>query len=85
MGNSVCDSKKLYDTEFEAQRAAAISEHQFGEEFTYYKCNQHYHLTHADRNRRGSKRTKQLLCQNCNEYIERGRELTHLKYCNLRK
>jgi hypothetical protein len=45
---SPCDTKVLYDTEFEAEVAAA--KHRTAMEV--YKCGTHYHLTHADPTKR---------------------------------
>lgn len=81
----VCKSekKKFYDTEFEAERAANIMAFKHGEDFVYYTCGRHFHVTHLDpRLRSGAKKAKkQLKCQKCNQFIERGKEITHLKYC----
>lgn len=45
---NVCDTKVLYDTEFEATIAAA----KHRTEMVIYKCGRHYHLTHANPKKR---------------------------------
>lgn len=45
---SVCDRKKLYDTEFEANRAAAITETRWGEAMMSYPCGKHWHIAHVE-------------------------------------
>lgn len=66
MGVSVCETKKFFDTEFEATLAAA---HILDEEFVPYPCGRHWHLTHADPNKRkgfgGGRRFQR--CEKCLE------------------
>lgn len=50
MSQTVCKTKKFYDTEFEADRAAAIAEYNLKQGFKSYRCVQgkHYHICHSD-------------------------------------
>ena len=66
MGISVCETKKFFDTEFEASLAAAkITK----VEYIPYKCGYHWHLTHADPDKRqgygGGKKYKR--CDKCRD------------------
>lgn len=65
---TVCKTKKFYDTEFEALRAAALAEYKFGEEFRAYQCvgQRHYHICHADP-QKWSKR-----CPHCKMLMKKG-------------
>lgn len=45
---TVCQTKKFYDTEFEANRAAAIAEYNLKQEFRAYRCHTHYHICHSN-------------------------------------
>jgi len=49
----VCKSKKLYDTEFEAELAVAKTEHWLKEEYRVYRCpgTSHYHISHKDKSK----------------------------------
>lgn len=52
---NVCDTKRLFDTEFEASIAVAHVEAQFGGEYTQYQCGTHWHIAHANSaDRRGA-------------------------------
>lgn len=47
MSQTVCKTKKFYDIEFEADRAAAIAEYKFKQAFKSYRCHNHYHICHV--------------------------------------
>lgn len=66
-----CNYKKLYDTQFEAERAASITAHKFGEEMTVYECGKHYHLAHVDPSLRNKhiKPPRIDWCKTCHVYI----------------
>jgi hypothetical protein len=49
---NVCETKVRHESEFEANRAAAIAEHKWGEEMESYQCGNHWHITHTDLNQR---------------------------------
>lgn len=50
----ICATKKRYDSEFEAQRAAWRYENKSGDEMVVYKCTlyPHFHISHKDKNKR---------------------------------
>lgn len=45
---NACDYKKLFDTQFEADRAAALASYKFGTEMVAYQCYKHYHIANAN-------------------------------------
>lgn len=52
---NVCDTKRLFDTEFEASIGVAQVEAKFGGEYTKYQCGSHWHIAHANpAHRRGA-------------------------------
>lgn len=72
---SVCETKKFYDTEFEATIAAA----RHNEDMVPYKCRRHWHITHADPTKRigyggGGKYGR---CRDCNNIFSKEGLLKH--------
>lgn len=68
---TVCQTKKSYDSEFEAQRAAAITEHRLGEAFAPYQCSRHWHITHVDRQKRRGVGHRYSRCPHCKNIFSR--------------
>ena len=74
---AVCDTKTLYDTEFEATIAAAKKSFQFGQEMAAYPCNPshlrhpHYHLTHVRKNERRGAGSRYIKCESCGLFVRR--------------
>lgn len=74
MSVSVCQTKMHFDTEFEAQRAAAIAEDKYGEEMMPYQCNWHWHLTHANPDKRRGFGHRYRKCDDCGELYKIGKK-----------
>ena len=68
---NVCDTKKLYDTEFEAQIACARLKDWNMEP---YRCPNtgHYHITHKDRENRKGAGFGFARCEDCREIYKKG-------------
>lgn len=66
---TVCDTKILYDTEFEAQLAVA----KHVDEMTYYRCpgTRHYHLTHKRKQERLGHGKTGVKCPECNRIMSK--------------
>lgn len=84
---TVCDTKTLYDTEFEAIIAAAKKSYRFDQEMVPYACyghggvsKPHWHLTHIHPHERSGSGKGYKKCINCGELFKRG--ATH--QCDLR-
>jgi hypothetical protein len=73
-----CDTKKFYDTEFVAEVHAAKTTGHSGEEFIPYKCGTHWHITHADPDKRRGAGRRHWRCPNCKK-IERRRNIRRHK------
>jgi hypothetical protein len=75
-----CNYKQLYDTEFEAQRAAAKMERRVEEQFHHYPCGNHWHIAHTDPTLR-NKHVKILKdhCDLCGCNMKPERYMKHLK------
>lgn len=80
---TVCDTKKLYDTEFEAVIAAQKLEDKFGEEMVPYKCwpHAHYHLTHKNRKARRGVGKAFIKCEDCGRIMKRSKMDKHKGKC----
>lgn len=74
----VCSRKATYDTEFEAERAAAIKEHRYGEEMVPYRCGKHYHLTHKQVSKRGKHELPKEYCEVCDSHMRVSHYRTHI-------
>lgn len=69
--NTPCDVKVLYDTEFEAERAASIAEHEFKSEMTWYRCGRHYHIANKrKKNRSKNRKVNRSWCVACQTYMK---------------
>lgn len=77
MGLSVCDTKTLYDTEFEAEIAAVKESHRRGIDFTYYQCGTHWHLTHRDYTQRRGVGKRYWRCPKCKEIVKKSNAWKH--------
>ena len=62
---TVCDIKKMYDTEFEAQVGAAKTTGFLGEEMIHYQCGTHWHIAHLDPTKRRGVGHKHWRCPKC--------------------
>lgn len=81
MDTPVCDRKRLYDTLFEAERAAAIMEKEHHVRFISYQCGNHYHIAHWDRELRNQHNTNRnrTYCDICQQEMRQGRYPGHIK------
>lgn len=78
--SSPCDSKRYYDTEFEAELGAAQTSYKYGAEMVPYRCGRHWHIANKNPELRSRKRTfNQTYCKYCDCYMKRGRYDAHLK------
>lgn len=77
----ICNSKVFYDGEFAAQRAAAIAEHRWGQEFEAYPCGTHWHIAHKDATERNlyPRREKRDWCDACQQVIKPTRYWKHIE------
>lgn len=64
---TVCETKIRYDTEFEADRMAAIIGHAHNEDMKSYHCGNHYHVCHS-KPEQWSKR-----CPHCKQLVAKGK------------
>lgn len=75
---NVCDTKVLYDTEFEATVAAA----KHRTDMIPYQCGRHWHLTHADPRKRlghgGAKKFRR--CPSCKQIYNRRDTKAHQQH-----
>lgn len=68
----VCDTKILYDTEFEAEIAARKTEHRYGTQMHHYSCfgaggnyRPHWHVAHSRRSSRRGAGKGYIKCPVC--------------------
>lgn len=73
----VCETKKYYDTEFEASVAAAKTEGITGEEYEPYLCGNHWHITHTDRSQRRGTGHKYWKCYRCQTIMPKRNRVNH--------
>lgn len=71
---TVCDTKIFYDTEFEAKIAAAKNRY---DEMVEYPCGTHWHITHANPDKRRGAGKKHFRCPHCKGIFKRTREPFH--------
>lgn len=71
---TVCDTKILYDTEFEATVMAAK---QHRANMVPYQCGRHWHLTHADLEKRRGFGGKHSRCPFCKQIYKRTKIMRH--------
>ncbi len=80
---TTCDTKKFYDTEFEATVFAAKTSWHSGSEFIPYKCGRHWHITHADPTKRRGVGRKYWRCPKCKR-IEKNKNARNHKCDNVK-
>lgn len=74
-----CDSKKLFDTEFEAEVAASKSGHSWDAVMVAYRCGNHWHIGNEDVSLRSKNRTfEPMYCKTCRVYMKKGRWTKHI-------
>lgn len=75
----ICDSKVLYDTEFEAIVRAAKRTKQWGEEMMPYPCGTHWHIAHKDKTLRNKHiRILKDYCEDCGCKMRPTRYMKHI-------
>lgn len=74
---NVCDTKVLYDTEFEAEIAASKATGRFDEEFLHYRCGTHWHISHSDPVMRRGAGKKHWRCPRCKWIVRRANAPKH--------
>jgi hypothetical protein len=62
---SVCDTKVLYDTEFEAEIAARKYEHRYDTDMRHYRCGTHWHIAHVKKYERRGTGHRYRKCYKC--------------------
>lgn len=77
----VCNSKVFYDTEFEAERAAAIVGYRRRQEFEAYQCGKHWHIAHSNPEERNKypRLEKKDWCEVCEQPINPNRYQKHIQ------
>lgn len=77
--NTVCDTKQLYDTEFEAELAA----NRHKDEMTHYLCpgTRHYHIAHVDRSKRQGHGFGWGKCPDCQRLFKNKTLKKHKLHC----
>lgn len=75
-----CKAKAFYDTEFEAERAAAIAGHGFGAEMEAYLCprGKHYHIANKKRALRNKFAKQNTYCEPCQAWMRSSRYQKHI-------
>lgn len=79
MSYTTCQTKVHFDTNFEAERAASITSHRYGDEMMAYRCQQHYHITHVDPDKRLGYGHRFKKCDDCGEVYRLDQAKRH--YC----
>lgn len=81
-----CKNKVRYEGQFEADRAAAIAEHRWGEDMESYRHGRHYHIAHVDRSLRNKhpKPEQKDYCEYCHCNMRPTRWMKH-QLTNLHK
>lgn len=76
---SPCESKRFYDTEFEATIACAKAEGDFKAEMTVYRCGRHWHIANKNKELRSKYRTfRRSYCKYCDCYMRPVKYKKHL-------
>ena len=71
MSNTPCNVKILYDTEFEAERAASIAGYNFKSEMKHYPCGKHWHIANRMKINRSKQRSfNKGWCDICQTYMK---------------
>lgn len=74
---SVCDTKRLCDTEYEAVVLAAKMSHKYNQEQVPYKCGSHWHITHLDPAQRRGVGKKFWRCPTCKYICKSAKAFKH--------
>lgn len=74
---TVCQTKKHFDTEFEAQHYANKVEYRFKEEMMAYPCNNHWHITHVDPSLRRGAGHEHWRCPKCKSIMKQSSAAKH--------
>lgn len=77
MNLKTCDTKVLYDVEFEAEIAAVKKTHQYGEEFKPYRCGKHWHITHRFKAQRKGVGSSYYKCPECQLIMKKSKRRRH--------
>lgn len=78
---TLCRMKKHYDTEFEAEIAAAKLSYWWKEEYVHYPCGDHYHIAHKDPKKWRGTGHKYWRCPKCKQIMKRKNASKH--NCNV--
>jgi len=79
MNKNQCESKRFYDTEFEAERAASIASHDFTAPMQHYRCGTHWHIGNVHKALRSRNRPyNRTYCPACKIYMRPVRWRTHV-------
>lgn len=70
---TTCQTKKFYDTRFEAEIAASKTEAFLDEEFMVYPCGTHWHISHKDPEKRLGAGNKYWKCSKCRLVMKKQR------------
>lgn len=74
---NVCDTKKLFDSEFEASTVAAKMSASYGTEFETYRCGRHFHITHKNPKLRRGVGHGHWRCPKCKQIARRNKAFKH--------
>lgn len=74
---SVCQTKRHFDTEFEATLYANKVELHYGEAMMPYKCGPHWHITHADPAKSRGVGHKYWRCPKCKQIMKQEKAAKH--------
>jgi len=80
----VCDTKKFYDTEFQAQRAASKTEWSLNAEMIHYPCGTHWHISHKNKSERRGYGHNYWRCPHCKQIIKKSKIDKHRFSCNMK-
>lgn len=77
--DDICKSKHFYDTEFEAQRAAAIAGSDFKAGLVPYRCGNHWHIANVRKELRSKYRAfNRSYCKYCDCFMRPSRYNKHI-------